>query len=26
VVVGNRLGPLARPVREVKVRTDQQVC
>jgi hypothetical protein len=26
VVVGNRLAPLARPVRAVRVKTDQQVC
>jgi hypothetical protein len=26
VVVGDRLGALARPVRAVKVKTDQQVC
>lgn len=26
VVVGNRLGPLARPVRVIRVKSDQQVC
>jgi hypothetical protein len=26
VVVGNRMGPLARPVRAIKVKGDQQVC